>query len=621
MRLSAIYALISLALLIAVSTGCERGPYPSPAEVHSAQSIPVWTPDGESIVFYYVDLHLPFIRGGKPPRLFVVGHGGSDLYTLSDLLPEDEPYDYDFFPSISPDGSRLAFATYRGTGYRVSPEIATSGLDGSDYRRLTDNGWVKDTSPAWSPDGTRIAFVSYRMPAGWDEDLKYDDGPDIYTMAPDGSDVRMVNPPSISVTPDPPAWSPNGRSIAFLAEEEVVDEEERERLGHSITVLYITSADSSDVKRISRATTPPAWSPDGSLIAFGISDGGYYGQYARRHTVSHDGSGLRELPDFYDLIGQTLSWMPGGSEITFAGIRNSLSEDGSYTAISGYGIHAVKEDGSGFRTIAELPLGSNDVVVWSPDGSRIALMKPDAKSIDASGILLYTLAADGSDRRDLVRAGLGAIVAEHSDWPDVVDDIAGCSKGFVVSDPDENPGLVKDCQTLLSIRNVLAGNGVVLGWSADIPIANWFGIEVRGNPRRVRTLIMNASIMNEKVRGLVPAELWNLTELEVLDIRNSFYLTGPIPPELGKLENLKWLILRGNNLTGEIPPELGELESLEYLDLAGNELTGSIPSTLAGLENLAELVVGGNDLTGCIPAELIANPSLDIGHIELEPCQ
>ena len=538
------------------------------------------------------------------------------MYTLSDLLPEDEPYDYDFFPSISPDGSRLAFATYRGTGYRVSPEIATSGLDGSDYRRLTDNGWVKDTSPAWSPDGTRIAFVSYRMPAGWDEDQDYNDGPDIYTMAPNGSDVRMVNPPSISVTPDPPAWSPNGRLIAFLAEEEVVDEEEKERLGHSMTVLYITSVDGSDVKRISRATTPPAWSPDGSLIAFGISDGGYYGQYARLHTVSHDGSGLRELPDFYDLIGQTLSWMPGGSEITFAGIRNSLSEDGSYTAISGYGIHAVKEDGSGFRTIAELPLGSNDVAVWSPDGSRIALMKPDAESIDASGILLYTLAADGSDRRDLVRAGLGAIVAEHSDWPDVVDDIAGCSKGFVVSDPDENPGLVKDCQTLLSIRNVLAGNGVVLGWNDDIPITDWVGIEVKGDRPRVTTLRIN-----EGVRGVIPAELWNLTELEVLDIWNCFYLTGPIPPELGKLANLKRLILRNNNLTGEIPPELGELESLEYLDLAGNELSGSIPSTLAGLENLEELVVGGNDLTGCIPADLIANPSLDIGHVELEPCQ
>ena len=619
MRLTAVGAFVVFALFTPIMAYCE-GPdfglsFPA-REV--AKSGAMWTPDGESIVFY----HDPRFRSDTPIGLYLVEHDGSDLYSLSDLLPEHKRYHFDFYPNVSPDGSRVAFATYRGTSFPPTLEIATTALDGSDYSRLTDNHRVNDTSPVWSPDGTRIAFVSYRTPAGWDEDLKYEDGPDIYTMAPDGSDVRMVNPPSISVTPDPPAWSPNGRSIAFLAEEEVMDEEERERLGHSITVLYITSADGSDVKRISRATTPPDWSPDGSLIAFGISDGRSNGQYARLnqntrlHTVSHDGTRLRELPDFYGLLGETLSWVPGGSEITFVGTRNSLTEDGSYTAISGYGIHAVKEDGSDFRTIAELPLWSNNVVVWSPDGSRIALMKPDAEGIDNSGILLYTLAADGSDRRDLVRVGLGAIVAEHSDWPDVVDDIAGCSKGFVVSDPDENPGLVKDCQTLLSIRNVLAGNGVVLGWNDDIPITDWVGIEVKGDRPRVTTLRIN-----EGVRGVIPAELWNLTELEVLAINNSFYLTGPIPPELGKLKNLKRLILIGNNLTGEIPPELGELESLEYLHLSDNELTGSIPSTLAGLENLEELVVGGNDLTGCIPAELIANPSLDIGHLELEPCQ
>ena len=472
MRLSTVGAILVFALFTPVLAWCEGGFGLSAYEGYGlsayerdiAKSGPVWAPDGESIIFYYD----PRARLSNATRIYLVEQDGSDLYSLSDLLPEDERYHYDFYPNISPDGSRLAFATYRGTSIPLSLEIATSALDGSDYRRLTDDDRVNDTSPVWSPDGTRIAFVSYRTPPGWDEDQKYDDGPDIYTMAPDGSDVRMVNPPSISVSPDPPAWSPNGRWIAFLAEEEVVDEEEKERLGNSRTVLYIASSDGSDVKRISRATTPPAWSPDGSLIAFGLREG----RYTRLYTVGHDGTDLRDLPVAYGQSGPP-SWIPGSSEITFLGKGYSLSEDGSYTPIPGYGIHAVKEDGSGFRTIAELRLGFNAVTAWSPDGSRIALMKPDSKSIDDSGILLYTLAADGPDKRDLVRAGVGGIFAENSDWRNVADDISGCSEGFVVSDPDENPGLVRDCEALLRARNALAGEGTVLGWSDHIPITGW----------------------------------------------------------------------------------------------------------------------------------------------------
>ena len=63
-------------------------------------------------------------------------------------------------------------------------------------------------------------------------------------------------------------------------------------------------------------------------------------------------------------------------------------------------------------------------------------------------------------------------------------------------------------------------------------------------------------------------------------------LTGPIPPELGRLSNLTDLNLWGNQLTGPIPPELGHLSNLAYLNLWGNQLTEDIPPELGRLSNL-----------------------------------
>ena len=67
-------------------------------------------------------------------------------------------------------------------------------------------------------------------------------------------------------------------------------------------------------------------------------------------------------------------------------------------------------------------------------------------------------------------------------------------------------------------------------------------------------------------------------------------MTGAIPPELGGLSNLDWLVLNENGLTGEIPPELGGLPNLESAAISrGNRLTGAIPPELGGLSNLTTL--------------------------------
>ena len=79
-------------------------------------------------------------------------------------------------PSWSPDGSRIAFTSYRDGNW----DIYVMDADGSNQQRLTDNPAV-DRMPSWSADGSRIAFVSGRD-GNWD----------IYVMDADGSNQQRL---------------------------------------------------------------------------------------------------------------------------------------------------------------------------------------------------------------------------------------------------------------------------------------------------------------------------------------------------------------------------------------------------------------------------------------------
>ncbi|KAL7228395.1 hypothetical protein ACSBR2_007170 [Camellia fascicularis] len=112
---------------------------------------------------------------------------------------------------------------------------------------------------------------------------------------------------------------------------------------------------------------------------------------------------------------------------------------------------------------------------------------------------------------------------------------------------------------------------------------------------------VNASSNN--FSGFLPEDLGNVTSLESIDFRGSFF-EGSIPISFKNLQNLKFLGLSGNNLTGKIPPELGLLSTLETIILGYNEFEGPIPLEFGNLDNLQylDLVVGS--LSGPIPSEL-----------------
>ena len=102
--------------------------------------------------------------------MYVIRSDGSNFKRIS---KGKNMYEYDFFPDISPDGSRIVYMTSRhlpmttrhdsrtGDTYERKVrtfEIETSNLDGSDRQRITNHGNV-DSQPAWSPNGDRIAFA------------------------------------------------------------------------------------------------------------------------------------------------------------------------------------------------------------------------------------------------------------------------------------------------------------------------------------------------------------------------------------------------------------------------------------------------------------------------------
>ena len=391
---STLVKLLPLLLLLPVlmAYGCEDFPRNPLSVEANAQRQPVWSPDGARIAFNYGE------------HIYVVESDGSRLQLLSDPPPDDAWYS-DVSPSISPDDSRVAFATFRHEsggmvfgrlfGGKRNFEIGTSALDGSDHRRLTDHKtW--DTNPVWSPDGTRIAFVTSRV---IDEDSSYNSFPEIYTMAADGSDVRIVTPPSLRITKDPPLWSPDGRRIAFLTDDEDVrNDDGRAR------VLYTVAADGSDLREIAKTTTRPAWSLDGSRIAFALG----HEQPARIYTARPDGSDLQQVPSLeeYTYVTQ-LSWPVDGSEIRFVGRQYHPDPDGDGGSFDFQALHAIKVDGSGDRVIAGGDAGDRlagtPLIAWSPDQSRIAV-HDISRNPSYLDVVLYTLAADGSDQRVLARA-------------------------------------------------------------------------------------------------------------------------------------------------------------------------------------------------------------------------
>ena len=134
-------------------------------------------------------------------------------------------------------------------------------------------------------------------------------------------------------------------------------------------------------------------------------------------------------------------------------------------------------------------------------------------------------------------------------------------------------------------------------WLTDAPLSDWHGIDV---DEAGQVAAMDLSF--NRLTGPIPPEVGSLAELKELDLSGN-YLRGEIPRQLGNLTNLRRLHFLWSDLEGEIPRELGRLTELTFLNLGTNRLRGGIPRELGSLTELTFLNLGGNSLKGEIPAE------------------
>jgi Tol biopolymer transport system component len=149
----------------------------------------------------------------------------------------------DWYPSFSPDGSRIAYSSQRDGQFN----IYSMDLNGEDVQRLTRNHG-EDYAPAYSPDGSRIVFTSTYGENG---------DQNIWVMNADGGDlIQLTTHPGGDIDP---MWSPDGTRISFASNR------------NGLNDLYIMNADGSNVRQVTRGTGLGGrndWSPDGRYLVF-----------------------------------------------------------------------------------------------------------------------------------------------------------------------------------------------------------------------------------------------------------------------------------------------------------------------------------------------------------------
>ncbi|MBU4310224.1 hypothetical protein L6304_06830, partial [bacterium] len=228
---------------------------------------PVWSPDGEKIVF----------KLGKSDNfnLWVMNADGSSKRQLT----TDGKCD-DSAPSWSPDGERIAYSSGK--------DIWLLHLAIKSKFKLTEKG--KNSRPAYSPDGKRIAYTStIDVEAEEDEN---EEGENIWVMDEYGSN-------KIQLTTDESedwyflVWSPDGEKIAYCTTEDDI---------------WVVNADGSNKVKLADDTAFPTWSPDGKRIAFGTDTG--------LENINSDGTDRRLLVKEMGLIIFP-AWSPDGEKIAY----------------------------------------------------------------------------------------------------------------------------------------------------------------------------------------------------------------------------------------------------------------------------------------------------------------
>jgi hypothetical protein len=269
-----------------------------------------------------------------------------------------------------PASAQIAFISTRGG----DTAVYVMGPDGSGVTRV-----MKGSRAAWSPDGSKLAIVARG-------EL---DSDDIYILAADGSMLtRLIRGP---YDEQDPAWSPNGRSIAY-------------RRGG---LLVIASSDGSGISGSLGGGSSPAWAPDGHRIAFTRMSGTWvvhagtpFVPCARLLVTDISYTAVTPLTAAGDTTCATApAWSPDGSRILFSMAR---VRGGGRELLTGFDLfpadlYSLDPDGAGLTMIFFSP-DDDYAPGWSPDGSRIAFT-----STQGGRAQIWVMNADGSGAANISR--------------------------------------------------------------------------------------------------------------------------------------------------------------------------------------------------------------------------
>jgi Tol biopolymer transport system component len=266
-------------------------------------------------------------RSGRA-QIYTMNSDGSDPVRLT-----SEPYD-DYYPSWSPDGTRIAFYVHLSW---QSWALVVMNADGSGRRQITQGTGCAACAfaPYWSPDGTRIGFTIEPNPRPTCEIKSTELG----VINADGTECRWLTANTWNDLFC--GWSPDGATILYVSNREGHDQ------------VHRADADLSNEHCLTDGTSTnsmPAWSPDGSRIAFVSNRDGNDEIY----TMSADGSDEMRITE-HAANDWLPSWSADGTEILFASDRDGTTLD----------VYAAALDGLTVRRLTAGP-GYNYESAWRP---------------------------------------------------------------------------------------------------------------------------------------------------------------------------------------------------------------------------------------------------------------